>query len=445
MKRFSLIGLCLSVLFQIAVCVADVAPPVLGITISGTVMDDPYPMKRASLPIQGAKVELWVSRLIVYQAQSPSVIIPIQPWQLVDSTRTSLQGVFAFKGNSSMSYQIRVSHPNYNNRTISLSPAKDTSLTILLVAKSSKARVTGTVWKACTGTGPCIASGVPGCTVTVTSTVPAESFQTVTLANGQYNFDSIPVYQNGGRITVTARKAGFSSQSVDTSIRNMMTTAVDFTLTEIVISSKDTVIVTPAKPTSKDVLTFKLRLFYHCCVTKYLNNAVSVSDSSIYLSYTYDDSQCALVNCLVAGSETSFTGGPLKAGRYTIYKAETPYCPPGALCPMIKIAPVRVGSVTILPGVNALPFSGTKAISLRNGIAVFGTSVTATVAKSGPATIAVFDLRGALLGEVYKGLLPSGTTAFNLGPISSKARGTVIVRLTANGIDEAVKMTTMAR
>jgi hypothetical protein len=78
---------------------------------------------------------------------------------------------------------------------------------------------------------------------------------------------------------------------------------------------------------------------------------MTVSDTIITLSYQASDSNCELVNC-PAGGQASFSSGPLAAGTYAVYMAESPYCPPGQAC-ILSIIYERVGQVTVSRSVSA--------------------------------------------------------------------------------------------
>jgi hypothetical protein len=109
----------------------------------------------------------------------------------------------------------------------------------------------------------------------------------------------------------------------------------------------DTVTVTPTNPTFRDSLSFDLYNEARCCVTQYYGDTVLVNDTTIVLSYEYDDTLCPYVQCLLPGSHHEFATGPVAAGTYGIYKMESMYCPPGRICPLGPIVMRRVGEVTV--------------------------------------------------------------------------------------------------
>jgi hypothetical protein len=142
-------------------------------------------------------------------------------------------------------------------------------------------------------------------------------------------------------------------------------------------ATKDTVVVTPATPTTKDSIAFRLFNASHCCCTIYRDNAVSTNDTAIFLSYSVDETPCLRCECFTAGSWTDFATAPLKAGIYGIYRSESPYCAPPGPCPPYVLRPVRVGSVIV---------SGSTAVTARRVVA------HTTVPRA-----EVFDLRGATI------------------------------------------------
>jgi hypothetical protein len=124
----------------------------------------------------------------------------------------------------------------------------------------------------------------------------------------------------------------------------------------------DTVTVTPQKPSFLDSLHFDLFNAGHCCCTQYYSKNVSVGDTTIMLSFQYDDSLCMLCLCLAAGSHTQFACGSQKAGKYGIYEAGGMYCRPGRLCPPGPIVFKRVGEVTVYTPTSAVLESHPSAV-----------------------------------------------------------------------------------
>ena len=101
---------------------------------------------------------------------------------------------------------------------------------------------------------PCLLTPIEKCTVTVRKEIyyvgPVKMdaaiapipigpvYTAVTDAQGRYTIDSIPVTVNGEWIVVTARKAGFVAQAIDSTLWNTMTTRVNFSLVKSNVSAK---------------------------------------------------------------------------------------------------------------------------------------------------------------------------------------------------------------
>ena len=172
----------------------------------------------------------------------------------------------------------------------------------------------------------------------------------------------------------------------------------EITITEAQAGGNDTVIVQPVAPTDKDSLTLTL-LFRgrHCCITQYYNKTLNVSDTIITLSYQASDSNCELVNC-PAGGQTSFSSGPLAAGTYAVYMAESPYCP-GPICPLMIIYE-RVGQVTVsrASGVEKAALSAADPVTLSPN--PFNASVTLAFSNPGQkADLLIFSVDGRQVGS----------------------------------------------
>jgi len=113
-------------------------------------------------------------------------------------------------------------------------------------------------------------------------------------------------------------------------------------------ASRDTISTLPASPTSNDSISIYLFSLSHCCGTQYYNKSITVSnDTAIYLFYEADNSPCELTYCVMAGNTVSFELAALKAGTYSVYKAESPYCKPGDLCLQWAIAPEKIGEIVV--------------------------------------------------------------------------------------------------
>jgi len=109
----------------------------------------------------------------------------------------------------------------------------------------------------------------------------------------------------------------------------------------------DSLTISPSSPTTKDSVTFGLFSDRFCCCTQYLNKTLTVNDSTLTLQYVPNSTACALCDCFAAGSWTTFTSAPLKAGVYNVYRLEIAYCPPGQICPLGVLVPVKMGRFTV--------------------------------------------------------------------------------------------------
>ncbi len=210
---------------------------------------------------------------------------------------------------------------------------------------------------------------------------------------------------------------------------------------------RDAVTVTPANPTTSDSLKFHLTLASHCCATKYRDNVVSVvNDTIISLSYTYDDSLCPFVDCITGLSSTGFSSKPLAAGTYAIYNTSGPYCPPGSVCPIGVLAPERVGSVTVTNSSLVRPTTETHAAKPENHLAVAGAMVSATISQSAKVTLRAYNVRGALVNEIFNGWMQAGTRQFGLSAMLPRtaAQEIMVLKLSINGTASACK-TIMAK
>lgn len=200
-------------------------------------------------------------------------------------------------------------------------------------------------------------------------------------------------------------------------------------------SPDDYVQVSPPQPTDLGSINFSLHNAGHCCKTVFHDNKVSIGDSTITLSYTYDDSLCPFTECFVAGSQTDFYCQEVKAGTYPIYRVETPYCPPEVLCTLTIATPLLVGQVTVVPAVGIK--SGRNALRTlpEQGLAVAGATVRVTTIRNATVTLCLYDVRGRFIARIFDGFLPGGKHCFDLRETTetSFAKGIMIVRLSVNG------------
>ncbi len=180
----------------------------------------------------------------------------------------------------------------------------------------------------------------------------------------------------------------------------------------VIAQSGDTVHVTPPGPTDKDSLHFDLFNFNLDCCTQYYYKNVAVSDTMIMLSFEYlDNNTC---ECFAAGSHVAFACGPQKAGKYSIYKAQSAYCatPP---CPLGPVQLVRVGEV-IVGGTAALlppPSIGNGGIGLAITQEKNILKIEYLMKQQGLLTVNVFDARGMNAGTLCDKQAFTGTNRFS--------------------------------
>jgi hypothetical protein len=438
------------------------------VSIKGTVMDDPYPMKRMSRPVEGVKVQLLTSQVYILTDQSKS-IAPITGY-LLDSAVTNAQGAFNFGSVPAGNYQLKFVHPDFTSKQISLSTSRDTSLSVALLAKGAKATVAGTVNTPCSVYMNCLMQPVEGCTVTVIKSVATldnpipytelftdlraiiappteiELGKVITNASGQYKFDSIPLTTNGERIYITTGKTGFIGQTVDTTIFNSTTTTVNFSLDSAKQDPKGSVTVFPQNPTTRDSLQFTLKMTEHCCATKFEKKKVSFDDTAIYLSFTYTDSMCAYVDCITGWSQTVFSSKAQKPGTFSIYRVETPYCPPDRACALL-ISQVYMGTITI-----GTPLAINSAVTGNDFdrspiFLTSGSNATITLTKNSRVNVRAFDLTGALVANLLDGYRSAGTYQVNLNDRlpNSVAKGTLLLQISIDGVVKAAQAVILSR
>ncbi len=209
-----------------------------------------------------------------------------------------------------------------------------------------------------------------------------------------------------------------------------------------VITLKDTAIVVPANPTTKDSLIFNLFNATDCCGTIYRAKQVTISGSNIYLDYTYDDSLCQYIACIAAGSQTSFSSKPIGAGTYTILKVASMYCV-GRICPMIAIIPEKVGTVivTASTGVNTFPTDNGRG-NKNFGLNVTGNSIALSMQNNSSVDIRVFDVKGSLIGKMLNASMNAGLSIISIDKIVDKqfADGAIVVHVTVHGATKATRM-----
>jgi hypothetical protein len=206
----------------------------------------------------------------------------------------------------------------------------------------------------------------------------------------------------------------------------------------------DSVYTTPAKPTTKDSITYNFYDSDACCCAQFVNPSVIISDTIVYLSFSVNTTPCQLCKCLAAGAWNAFKGGPLKAGRYSIYREQSFYCPPGTPCPMIAILPIRIGEVVVTnptsvgqeaPGI--MPLSGLMLTQEKNTV-----TLDYAVKQPGNVQVKIMNARGILTGEIYNGRAASGTHRWSW---TAAAPGVYFMSVETNGVSVAARKIVVSR
>lgn len=236
-------------------------------SIGGTVVDDPFPMKRMSMPVAKAKLYLMgysdaPGPLPLAQDAAPTGGIWYPPMSIVDSAESGDDGSYSFAAVPAGSYTLNVYHADFHSRNISLYLERDTSLVIQLLSNQARSFVRGTVIERRSGWGTDLEAPLPGCTVTVFMPIPPPvmyldavgtpavasiaytvgQYTAVTDKNGQYAIENIQIGENGETWQVNARRAGFSVQSQSVELSNGMSAVADFMLERLYGNSSSSVV-----------------------------------------------------------------------------------------------------------------------------------------------------------------------------------------------------------
>jgi hypothetical protein len=209
----------------------------LAYTIKGTVHDDPYPLKRASMPV--AKAKLYLRTPYVAIGVDTLAADRIIADRNLDSATTDANGAYAFNNVAKGSYRIICSHADYRPVTVQATISKDTAINFTVVPISSGATLTGLV----TRIGPEATRTTPvaGCTVTVRKNdltlitdaiIAVPLLSAVTDINGRYTIANIPIGATNEVWYATATSKG-STLSTRVMLANMRTDTVNFALSAL--------------------------------------------------------------------------------------------------------------------------------------------------------------------------------------------------------------------
>jgi hypothetical protein len=122
-----------------------------------------------------------------------------------------------------------------------------------------------------------------------------------------------------------------------------------------VIISGDSLVVTPARPTTADAIRFDIIIPNWDCCTRYSYDSLAPvgSDTMVMLGYTVIPPQaCTEIACINQDKVLSWIISPRKAGTYAVYEWVQIDCP---LCASPGIsAPIRLGQFTVTPSTAVL-------------------------------------------------------------------------------------------
>jgi hypothetical protein len=208
------------------------------IVVKGTVVDDPSPLKRASMPVPRASIYLLQDLTGGSVGASIDRLIATG---LRDSTMTDEKGHYSFIGMGVGAYIIACRHPDFRPASAEVTVRGDTTVNFTLVPASASASVGGVVSEFLAGDAKTIP--MEGCTLLVTkdpvimtatsaARIVAESvYRAVTDKNGAYLISDIPISSNGEQWGVLAYGNGYREVKT-VHLYNSAQQTVDFTLSK---------------------------------------------------------------------------------------------------------------------------------------------------------------------------------------------------------------------
>jgi len=166
------------------------------------------------------------------------------------------------------------------------------------------------------------------------------------------------------------------------------------------LPTRDTLVVIPGAPTTQDSITLRLFIASQTCNTVYDETSLSIQGKQIFLSFTVNPNLQTRNLCLTTGNWIAFKTGALKAGTYEVFKAEGIYCAPKTACPLVVIAPLKMGEFQVsrfsslrrTPNtsdpsrVNVFPNPFSKSVTIRLDRGDFGIF--------GMGTVEIFSIDG---------------------------------------------------
>ena len=211
-----------------------------------------------------------------------------------------------------------------------------------------------------------------------------------------------------------------------------------------VAASLDSVVVTPASPTTRDSIAFSLFGANLGCGGTVHNDTVIVGDTCIYLSFSYEE--CLACDCISMGQWIPFHSKPLNTGTYGIYKMQNYYCPPGSACPAIATVPVHVGQVTVhtTTAVRSIANAFTPAPQFSWAVRNGAVAIRYAQPDAREVCAAIYDARGSLLQRIsmVEGATGHYFTTWKQGTAQS---GTYVVRILSDGTNVFTNRITITR
>jgi hypothetical protein len=210
------------------------------------------------------------------------------------------------------------------------------------------------------------------------------------------------------------------------------------------VAAGDSVYTTPARPTTKDSITYNFLDSDACCCAEFYQPSVSVSGSNVYLNFSLNTTPCQACRCIGTGEWYAFKGGPLSAGTHTIYRAQSFYCPPGTACPAIVLQPIRIGEVVVTGSTTIQPM--TQEAGTVTGLALSNEKGTILVhyalAHPGRLRVTACDARGALANEICNEQAFAGPHRFSW---TAAAAGVYVLSVEVNGVAAATRKVIVSR
>ncbi|MBN1760864.1 MAG: hypothetical protein JW863_21230 [Chitinispirillaceae bacterium] len=212
-------------------------------TIKGTVVDDPYPLERMSMPIPDAVVYLIPADMTLDTAAGS--IDRIIASGARDSAVTDRSGLYSFSKVPFGSYLLACRHPDYRTVSVMAVVRRDTTINFVLIPIKASASITGTV--SLISTDVARPEPVAGCTVFVsrdaivdTRIIAGPMLRAITDKEGKYTITDIPVTANG-EVWMVRAVSGEFSETKKTILSNGTTASIDFSFSEAYANSASVV------------------------------------------------------------------------------------------------------------------------------------------------------------------------------------------------------------